>query len=94
MADTLVANDVYPNPEEIKEYVSVGVSPDYSITVHKSTFDTGFLLFTIVFGAVLIIVVIIIIILSYNITKPQPIPRVVVVNSQPFSNYFRCSRIN
>lgn len=90
MADTSIANDVYPNPEEIKEYVSVGVSPEYSIAVHKSTFDTGFLLFTIIFGAVLIIVVIIIIILSYNITKPQPIPQVVVINSKPLtmnSNY-------
>lgn len=90
MADTSTDSDIHPSPDEIKEYVSVGPSPDYSITVHKSTFDTGFLLFTIIFGVALIIIVIVIIILSYNLTKPQPIPRVVVIKSQPLtmnSNY-------
>lgn len=90
MTDTSTDSDVYPNPDEIKEYVSVGPSPDYSITVHKSTFDTGFILFTVIFGAALIIIVTVIIILTYNMTKPQPIPRVIIVKSQPLtmnSNY-------
>jgi len=78
MADS----DIHPTPDEIKQYVAVGPSPDYSITVHKSTFDTGFLLFTIIFGAALIIFVIIMIIVSYNITKTKPIPRVIVLGSQ------------
>ena len=82
--------DPHPSPDEIKEYVSVGPSRDYSVTVHKSTFDTGFILFTVTFAAVLVIVVIVIIILSYNMTKHKPVPRVVVVKSEPLtmnSNY-------
>lgn len=90
MNDPVGGDDIHPESFEIKEYVSVGPSPEYSITMHKSTFDTGFILFTILLASVLIGLLIFMLIFSYNITKNQPIPRVVVIKNEPLtlnSNY-------
>ena len=61
--------DSYPDPGEIKPYVAFGPSPEYSITVHKKTFDTAFIAFTIIFGSAIIIIVILTIIFAYNQSK-------------------------
>lgn len=78
-------------PSEIQPYVAIGPSRDYSISVHKSTFDFGFMAFTIVFGLTLIIIVAVVIIIAYNVSRPPPIPQTIKVNKStrltPNSNY-------
>lgn len=69
--------DPHPDPDEIKPFVAVGPSEDYSITVHKSTFDTGFILVTIIFILVIVTVLITCIFFSIkqvelNVTEPLP----------------------
>ncbi|CAH6420163.1 Hypothetical protein HVR_LOCUS1113 [uncultured virus] len=72
----------YPGVEEIQPYVGVGPSPEYSITVHKSTFDGAFITATIIFGLILLAVVITVIILAYNVSIPPPVPQTINVNQQ------------
>lgn len=67
----------YPNPDEIKKYVSIGPTRDYSVTMYKETFDKGFILFIIIFCAAIIIFAIIMIIIMHNITKINPVTRTI-----------------
>lgn len=57
-----------PTSSEIKEYVNIGPTPDYSVTVSKNTFDSTFIIITIVFGLVLIITVSLFIYWAFQIT--------------------------
>lgn len=61
--------------DEIKPYVAIGPSKELSVTVHKDTFDSGFIAFTIFFGIGLLIVVGIISFFAYqrsNLPPPPP----------------------
>lgn len=92
MADTSCNNsdNLHPSVEEIKPYVAIGPSNDLAITVHKATFDTGFIIFTIIFGAALIALIIITIILAYRSTLAPDPPPGLPLNMQPLtinSNY-------
>lgn len=60
-------------------YVAVGINPEYSVSFHKSTFDTAFIATTIFLGLALLAIVIVIIILSINVSKPPPIPDTVKI---------------
>lgn len=64
----------YPTTNDIKPYVSVGPTEELSITVHKDTFDSGFMIFTIIFGLGLIIIVGVVIFFAYQQTKLPPLP--------------------
>jgi len=68
------------NNNEIPKYVAVGINPEYSVSVKKETFDTGFILFTLIYGACLIIVLIFIVFLSFNATGLSDIPLVITIN--------------
>lgn len=58
-----------PSPDQIKPYVMIGPTPEYSITVHKRTFDTGFIVFTILAGLFILGVIIITTWWTYTLTK-------------------------
>jgi len=74
MAD-VEPEDIHPNIDEIKPYVSVGPNKELSVTVHKETFDTGFILFIIVFIlGVLVIVGLTIFFAFTRSTFPPPPP--------------------
>lgn len=64
------------SPDEIKPYVAVGPSKDLSITVHKETFDSGFIAFCVLFGIGLLVVVGILAYTAYqkNTLPPPPPP--------------------
>lgn len=81
MAD--ITETTYPDPSEIKPYVAVGPTQDLSITVHKSTFDTGFIVVTIVFGMALIIVVAVTIFFAYQASTLPPPPSPLPLNLPP-----------
>lgn len=66
--------DVHPAVEEIKPYVAIGPTRDLSITVHKDTFDKGFIIVSCLLVLGIAIVVIVMIVLSYNITQLPPPP--------------------
>ena len=69
-----VVYDIHPNVNEIKSYVAVGPTKDLSITVHKDTFDSGFLVFTIIFGLFLFVVIGITVFFANQNTKLPPPP--------------------
>lgn len=69
-----MATDVHPSVDEIKPYVSVGPTKDLSITVHKDTFDSAFLVFSIFFGLTLLIIVGITIFFANEQAKLPPPP--------------------
>jgi hypothetical protein len=66
--------DVHPAVEEIKPYVSVGPTPNLSITVHKDTFDKGFLIVSFILVIGISIIVAVMIIFSYNTSQLPPPP--------------------
>lgn len=55
----------------MEEYVSVGLSPDYSITVNTSTYDKGFILFTIIFSICLLIFVSLVFLAANRASQPK-----------------------
>lgn len=98
-------DDPHPSPNEIEPYVAVGPTPDYSITVHKETFDTGFLVVTFIFGLLLLIIITVTIIAAYNFSKLPPpppglplTPQTLTINTNygavPFSAYNVNEKIN
>lgn len=62
-------------------YVAFGINPEYSVTVHKSTFNTAFIAFTIFFGLALLAITIVMIILSLQVSVPPPVPNVVKIGN-------------
>lgn len=61
--------------DEIMPYVAVGPSEDLSFTIHKDTFDSGFIAFTIFGGIIILIVVGVVIFFAYQqIALPPPPP--------------------
>ena len=66
--------DVHPNPDEIKPYVAVGPTKELSVTVHKSTFDASFIIFTIIFGAALLTLIIVTAYFAYKEASLPPPP--------------------
>ena len=46
---TVAKPDIHPKPEEIKPYVAIGPSKDLELNVNKSTFDTMFIVITVIF---------------------------------------------
>jgi len=66
--------DVRPGPNESKPYVAIGPSKDLSITVHKNTFDSLFIAFTILIGVSLFIIVGLIVFFAYERAKLPPPP--------------------
>lgn len=73
--------DVHPSPAEIKPYVAVGPSKELSITVHKETFDSGFIAFTIFAGFTLLIIVGVTIFFAYQHARLPPPPPPLPLNS-------------
>jgi len=67
-------NDIHPDLDEIDPYVAIGPTPDLSIFVHKNTFDTGFIVFTIIFGFGIILLIALTTFFSYNVSKLPPPP--------------------
>lgn len=82
VVDIIPEDDNQPGIEEIKPYVAIGPSPEYSITMHKSTFDSTFIILTIVFGLALLIMIIILVVVTYNITILPTLPNTVNVNNR------------
>jgi hypothetical protein len=85
-------DDPHPDENEIKPFVAVGPSEDFSITVHKETFDTGFIIVTIIF--ILIIVTVLITCIFFSVKQveiytPQRLPTTTTSTSDatPFSKY-------
>jgi hypothetical protein len=77
-----MAEDIHPGVDEIKPYVAVGPTKELSVTVHKETFDAGFIIFTIVFGLALLIVVGVTIFFAYQQSKLPPPPPGLTSNKQ------------
>lgn len=71
----------------MEDYVAVGLAPEYSVTVSKSTFDKGFILFTVIFIASLIIFVTIVFIIAFNNSQPKKVPPIIVLKPKPPNNY-------
>lgn len=87
---TIEPNIPKQNINDIKPYVAVGFNDTFSVTVHKSTFDTAFIIFIIIFAVIIIAFIIVTIILVYNITKTPSPPPGLPLNIQPLtinSNY-------
>lgn len=74
--------------EIIQPYIAIGPSKDYGITVKKSTFDTTFLIITIIFIVLLVFIVGLLIYISYKVTTPTP-PPPVKINWPQTSKYYR-----
>lgn len=76
----------YPNSDEIKPYVAVGPSKDLSITVHKDTFDTLFILFIIIIGLIILSIIIVALYFAYQKSKlpPPPAPLLLPQDSSNF----------
>jgi hypothetical protein len=66
--------DVHPSPDEIKPYVAIGPTPALSVTVHKTTFDRGFIFVTLLFLMFMLIVFALIIYLSFRKSSLPPPP--------------------
>jgi len=97
--------NLQPDVDQIKSYVSVGPTPDLSVTVHKRTFDNTFIVITIVFGTLIIAVIIVAIIWSYRLSKLPPPPPGLPLNSSqltintnygaaPYATYPSNAKIN
>ena len=65
---------LHPSPDEIKPYVAVGPSPELSITVTKETFDTGFIVITIIFVLVIVATVFLLLFLAHRVSELPPPP--------------------
>lgn len=63
-----------PHPDDIKPYVMIGPSPEYSVTVKKWTFDIAFIVFTIIMGLLLITIALLTVWGAYAVTKPASPP--------------------
>lgn len=67
-----------PSADEIKPYVAIGFGKDYSFTVQKNTFDTGFILFLVFFVLGLILILVLTLYYANEKSKlpspPPPLP--------------------
>jgi hypothetical protein len=65
---------LHPDGSEIQDYVAMGPTPDLSVSVHKNTFDTMFIIATIIGGLVLLAVVIITVVFALKSAQLPPPP--------------------
>lgn len=65
---------LHPAGNEIQDYVAIGPTQDLSVSVHKSTFDSMFIIATIIGGLVLLAVVIITVIFAMKSAQLPPPP--------------------
>jgi hypothetical protein len=65
---------IYAAPADTEPYVAIGPSPNLSITVHRDTFDRGFVIATIFFVVLVIIGIIFILIMTFDVSAPQQPP--------------------
>lgn len=91
-----MADAITITPDEIKPFVAVGPTEDFSVTVHKSTFDTGFIIITILFFVVFAVVLTVSIIFAVQSTQIQtstldPVPSVVITDGSALSTQEACT---
>jgi hypothetical protein len=68
--------DPHPKIDELKDYVAIGPTKDLSFSVHKRTFDKGFIFFTIIFIGALAAASIVTMYYAYNQSVVQPVTNV------------------
>lgn len=75
-----------PDPDEIPKYVSIGISRNYEFTMTKSTYDTTYIVITII-GIIAFIMIMFL--LYYSISKIgewQPEERTISLGTQSYNN--------
>ena len=75
--------DPHPDADEIKHFVAIGPSDEYSVTVHKDTFDTGFIIVTIVFIVIIATVLITCIFFAIKEAEIHAVPELPPLNTLP-----------
>lgn len=78
-------DDPHPAPEEIQPYVAIGPTDEYSVSVNKSTFDTGFIIFTIIGVIVLLAIIVATVIFALRAATLPPPPPPLPKNPQPLT---------
>jgi len=61
-------DDSYPTVDELNDYVAIGPSKDLSISIDKTTFDSAFIITSIILFIVFICIIVTLLILNNNLT--------------------------
>ena len=64
----MLNDDSYPSVDDIHDYVAIGPSKDLSISIDKETFDSSFIITTIILFIVFISIIVTLLILNNNLT--------------------------